>query len=65
MTNIYSDENRQKALNLINAFYDEKDIIFKDPECGVHHQTSIYSSEYWNYLVEFCKSIEKYKIIDN
>ena len=57
--------NREKAHALIDAFFDGKDIIMKDPEHGVPNWVSIKHPEYWSYLAEFCKNVDKYKIIEN
>lgn len=37
----------------------------KDPNSGVNHWTAaIGSSEYWSYLEQFCKNVDKYKIVE-
>lgn len=56
---------REKAIELINAYFDGKDIIMKDPEHGVEHWVSIYDPNYWSFLGEFIKEIDKYKIVEN
>ena len=56
---------REKAHALIDAFFDSKEIIMKDPEHGVSNWVSIKHPEYWSYLTMFCKNVNKYKIIDN
>lgn len=38
--------SREKALKLINAYFDGKDIIMKDPEHGVKNWTSIHDPNY-------------------
>lgn len=38
--------NREKAIKLINAYFDGKDIIMKDPGHGVKHWTSIHDPNY-------------------
>lgn len=58
------EEQRKIAINLINAYFDGKDIIMKDPVRGVPDWTSIKHPGYWSYLQEFCKNVDKYKIID-
>lgn len=57
--------NREKAHALIDAFFDGKDIIMKDPEHGVPNWVSIKHPEYWSYLAEFCKNVNKYKIVED
>ena len=29
------EEQREKAIKLVNAYFDKKDIVMKDPEMGV------------------------------
>lgn len=55
---------REKAIALINAYFDGKDIIMKDPEHGVKNWTSIHDPNYWSYLGEFIREIDKYKIVE-
>ena len=57
--------DREKAIALVNAYFDGKDIIMKDPAHGVPDWVSVRHPEYWSYLAEFCKNINKYKIVDN
>ena len=57
-------DKREKAIELINAYFDGKDIIMKDPMHGVHDWVSIKHPEYWSYLVMFCKNVDKYKIVE-
>lgn len=57
--------SREKAINLVNAYFDGKEIAMKDPKHGVMDWISIKNPEYWSYLAEFCKSVDKYKIIDS
>ena len=56
--------SREKAIELINAWFDGKDIIMKDPEHGVKNWVSIHDPDYWSFLGEFIREIDKYKIID-
>lgn len=56
---------REKAIALINAYFDGKDIIMKDPEHGVKNWTSIHDPNYWSYLGEFIREIDKYKIVED
>ena len=55
--------NREKAIELINAWFDDKTIVMKDPTHGVYDWISIRHPDYWSYLGEFCNNIDKYKII--
>lgn len=55
---------REKAIELINAYFDGKDIIMKDPENGVCDWISIKHPEYWSFLEEFCKNVDKYRIVE-
>ncbi len=56
--------DREKAHALIDAYFDNKDIIMKDPTHGVPDWVSIRHPNYWSYLGMFCKSINKYKIVE-
>ena len=58
------ESDREKALALVNAYFDGKDIIMKDPIHGVPDWVSVRHPEYWSYLTMFCKSIDKYKIVE-
>ena len=53
----------KKAIELVEAYFDGKDIVMKDPQCGVKDWTSVRHPEYWSYLSEFCKNVDKYKIL--
>lgn len=55
--------DKEKAIKLVNAWFDGKDIVMKDPEHGVSDWVSIRHPEYWSYLGEFCKNVDKYKIL--
>ncbi|MBO7211874.1 MAG: hypothetical protein J6V44_12850 [Methanobrevibacter sp.] len=57
------EEQKEKAIELINAYFDGKDIIMKDPDHGVDDWVSVKHPQYWSYLTMFCKNIDKYKII--
>lgn len=57
-------DKREKAIELINAYFDGKDIIMKDPEHGVPNWVSINHPEYWSYLDMFCREVDKYKIVE-
>ena len=56
--------DREKAIALVNAYFDGKDIIMKDPARGVPDWVSVRHPEYWSYLTMFCKNVNKYKIIE-
>lgn len=59
-----NEEVRKKAIELINAYFDGKEIVMKDPEADVPHWVSIHHPDYWSYLSEFIKNVDKYKIIE-
>ena len=59
--NISSD--KEKAIELVKAYFDGKDIVMKDPAHGIKDWTSIRHPDYWSYLGEFCCNVDKYKII--
>ena len=56
--------DKEKALALVNAFFDGKDIIMKDPKHGVPDWVSIKDSRFWNYLTLFCKNVDCYRIVE-
>lgn len=56
--------NKEKAIALVNAYFDGKDIIMKDPTHGVPDWVSVRHPEYWSYLTMFCKNVNKYKIVE-
>lgn len=56
--------NREKAIALVNAYFDGKDILMKDPEADVPDWVSIHNPEYWSYLDRFCREVDKYKIVE-
>lgn len=55
--------DKLKAIKLVKAYFDGADIVMKDPEHGVPDWTSVRHPEYWSYLSEFCKNVDKYKIL--
>lgn len=57
--------DREKAITLVNAFFDGKDIIMKDPARGVPDWVSVRHPNYWSYLTMFCKNVNKYKIVED
>lgn len=57
------EEMRQRAIDLVNAYFNGDEILMKDPDHGVHRWVTIKHPQYWNYLEEFCKNVDKYKII--
>ena len=66
MLNLFSKKSKSdklKAIELVEAYFDGKDIVMKDSEHGVKDWTSIRHPDYWSYLSEFCKNVDKYKII--
>ena len=56
--------DREKAIALVNAYFDGKDIFMRDPDAGVPDWVSVRHPEYWSYLTMFCKNVHKYKIIE-
>lgn len=57
--------NREKAIELVNAWFDGKTIVMKDLAHGVPNWTSIHDPNYWSYLGEFIREIDKYKIVED
>ena len=53
--------DREKAIALVNAYFDGKDIVMRDPDAGVPNWVSVNHPEYWSYLTMFCKNVDKYK----
>lgn len=63
MTALKSD--KEKAIELVEAYFDnKKDVIMKDPDAGVPYWVSVHHPEYWSFLSEFCKNLDKYKIVE-
>lgn len=60
-----SNSNREKAIALINAYFDNKDIVVKDPKAGIEDWISINSNDIWTYLDMFCRNLDKYKIVES
>lgn len=58
------ESNREKAIALVNAYFDGKDIFMRDPNAGVPNWVSVNHPEYWSYLTMFCKNVNKYKIVE-
>lgn len=56
--------NKEKALAIVSAFFDGKNVEMKDPEHGVKDWTSVRSPLYWSYLEEFCRNVDKYRIAE-
>lgn len=54
---------REKAIALVNAYFDNKDIVMKDPDMGVDDWVSVRHPDYWSWLTQFCKNVDKYKIV--
>ena len=62
------DKKREKAIELINAYIDGKDIVVKDVKdvmAGINHWTSIKDPRFWTYLGKFCENVDKYKIVED
>lgn len=59
-----NSENREKAIALVNAYFDGKSIVMKDPIHGVSDWVSVNHPEYWSYLSQFCKNVDKYRIVE-
>lgn len=57
-------DDREKALALVNAYFDGKDIFMRDPDAGVPNWVSVNHPEYWSYLTMFCKNTDKYQVIE-
>lgn len=57
-----NNSDREKAIALVNAYFDNKEIIFKDPVAGIENWTS--TQGVWTYLDTFCRNLHKYKIIE-
>ena len=56
--------DRDKAINLINAYFDGEDIVMYDPIHGVDKWTSaVNNPEYWSYLEVFCRNVDRYRIV--
>lgn len=55
---------REKAIELVNAYFDGKDIIMKDPSAGVPDWVSVRHPEHWSYLTMFCKNADKYQVVE-
>ena len=58
------ESNREKAIALVNAYFDGKDIFMRDPDAGVPNWVSVNHPEYWSYLTMFCKNTDKYQVIE-
>ena len=56
--------DKEKALALVSAFFDGKNVEMKDPEHGVKDWVSVRSPLYWSYLEEFCRNVDKYRIAE-
>lgn len=58
------EQLKQKAIDLVNAYFDGKEIIVKDPIFGIENWTSIKDRRYWTYLAKFCEKVDCYKVIE-
>ena len=56
--------NKEKAVAIVEAYFDGKEIHMKDPQHGVADWVSVRSPLYWSYLTEFCKHVDKYRIVE-
>lgn len=63
-TNLSKEEQKKKAIELVEAFFNDKDIIVKDPKGGIFDWVSIKDNRYWNYLTKFCNHVECFKIVN-
>lgn len=59
------DKKKEKAIELINAYFDGKDIVVKDVMAGISDWTSIKDPKFWTYLGKFCENVDKYKIVED
>lgn len=64
MNKIRVTENREKALELVNAYFDGKEIEVCDPLRGVSTWMSIDNMSIWTFLEMFCKNTDKYRIVE-
>lgn len=56
--------DKEKAIALVTAYFEEgKDVIMKDPAHGVSDWVSVRNPDYWSYLGEFCRNVDKYRIV--
>jgi hypothetical protein len=55
-----NEEARQKAHELVDAFFNGKEIVVKDPDHGIPFWVSLKDSRYWSYLEQFCKKVKQY-----
>lgn len=51
--------DKQKAIDLVKAYFDHKEILMKDPESGVKDWISVWDKNYWSFLGEFYKKQDK------
>ena len=58
------ENDREKAIALVNAYFDGKDIVMRDPDAGVPNWVSVNHPEYWSYLTMFCKNTDKYQVLE-
>ena len=56
--------DKEKALAIVSAFFDGKEVEMKDPKHGVGDWVSVRSPRYWSYLTEFCRNVDKYRIVE-
>ena len=58
-----TEEEKKNAILLIEAYFNGKEILAKDPQNGIKDWVSIKDDRYWSYLVKFCENVDKYKIL--
>lgn len=57
------NKDERAAVKLVKAYFRGKTILIKDPKHGVPDWVSIKDPNYWSYLTEFCKNVDKYKVL--
>ena len=56
--------DRDKAIRLVNAYFDGEEIQMLDPIHGVEEWVSaVNNPHYWSYLESFCQNVNRYRII--
>ena len=56
--------DRDKAIRLVNAYFDGEEIQMFDPIHGVEEWVSaVNNPHYWSYLESFCQNVNRYRII--
>lgn len=57
------EEQKQKAIALVEAYFNGTNILMKDPYAGIKDWTTIHNPSIWSYLGKFCENVDKYKIV--